>query len=102
MRNFLMESRSLDIEGIERINKQMSSRLNEIKSIGYRERLSTLLSAHKVLKHGLVILSFAIGCWGFYYLVVVHGDISKEYAFTGTVAGFLGLLTLYFRKQPKE
>lgn len=102
MRNFLMESRSLNIEGISRINKQMSSRLNEIKSIGYRDRLSTLLSAHKALKHGLVIFSFAVGCGFFYYIVVIHGDIPKEYAFTGTVAGFLGLLTIYFRKQPRE
>jgi len=102
MRNFLMESRNLDIKGIKTINEQMSSRLNAIKSIGYRDRLSSLFATHKVLKHGLVVLSFAVGCVVFYHAVVSYGEIPKEYAFTGTIAGFLGLLTLYFRRQPKE
>jgi len=102
MRNFLTVSRSLDLKGINSINKQMSSKLNAIKSVGFRDRLSTFLNAHGVLKHGLATVSLVIGCGVFYYIVVSYGDIPKEYVFTVTGAGFLSLLALYFRKQPKE
>lgn len=67
----------------------------------FRDHLSMFFSAHKFLKHGLVVSTVTIGCCVFYYMVVSYLEISKEYAFTGSVAIFLGFLTIYFTKQPR-
>lgn len=102
MRNFLVESRRLDLKGINNINEQMSSRLNEIKTIRFRDRLSTFFASHMIVKHGLFVSTLTIGCSFFYYLLVSQVEIQKEYAITVSVAIFLGLLTIYFRRPPKE
>jgi len=102
MRNFLVKSRSLDLKGINSINEEMSSRLDEIKTIRFRDRLSTFFSTHTVAKHGLFISTLSIGSCVFYAIAVTYLGISKNYSFGGSVAIFLGLLTIYFTKQPKE
>lgn len=68
----------------------------------FRERLSIFFSAHKILRDVLVLSTFIIGSCVFYYMAVGYLDIVKEYAFTGSVAIFIGLATIYFRRQPKE
>jgi len=104
MRNFHAESRSLDLQSINSANEEMSSRLGstERMKIGLRNRLIGFISSHKILKHTLFVSSLGVGCCLFYYFTVSHLGIQLEYAFTGSIAIFLGLLTIYFSKQPKE
>jgi len=104
MRNFLAESRSLNLEGINSLNKQMSSGLPTAESmkVGFRDRLLSFFGAHRILKHGVFALTVFVGCCVFYYTLVNYLQIVKEYALTVSVASFLGLVTIYFRRQPKE
>jgi len=74
---------------------------NEIISHGVRDSLSIFFSAHTILRHGLVASIIFIGCYAFYYIVVSYSEIPIEYAFSGSVAIFLGLVAMYFRR-PKE
>jgi len=105
MRNFLAQSRKFDLESLNTINEQMSSRLEDAEGtngIGLRDQLTNLFSAHKILKHGSFTITLGTACCIFYYMVVSYLGIQVEYAFTGSVAIFLGLLTIYFSKQPRE
>jgi hypothetical protein len=45
------------------------------------------------------VTSLTIGCVLFYYVVTSYVEIVKEYAFAGSVAIFVGLLTIYFTKR---
>lgn len=103
--NFHAKSRmNFNLKTINYVNEQMSSRLEstEKMEIGLRSGLTNFFSAHKIVKHELFVSVLTIGCCAFYYIVTTHLEIPKEYAFTGSVAIFLGLLTIYFRQQPKE
>jgi len=103
MMNFLAESRSLGLKGINRINEQMSKLPRKPSiSIGFRDHVSKFFTAHRILKHGIFVLTVFVGCCVFYYTLVNHLQIQKEYALTVSVAGFLGLVTIYFRREPKE
>lgn len=104
MRNFHGESRRFSLEGINKINEQMSSRLptTEKLKVGFRHGLSIFLNTHKILRHGLFVTSLLVGCFALYYLLIEQVEIQKEYAVTVSVAAFLALLEIYFRRQPKE
>lgn len=104
MRNFRAYSRNLDVESINILNKRMSANLPSTESIkiGFRDRLSMFFSTHKILKHGLFVSTLLIGCCVLYYMAVSHLGISRDYSFGGSVAIFLGILTIYSTKQSKE
>lgn len=102
MRNFLIESKSFSLESIDRINEQMSSKLNETYSMRFRDRLSMSFGAHKVLQHGLFGLTLLTVCCVFYYIAITYFQISRDVVFGSTIVVFVGLLTIYFRRQPKE
>jgi len=100
---FQRECTSLDLEKIKNLNQQLSclSKTERIE-VGLRKRLSTFFSSHKIVKHGVFISILALACCIFYYISVSLIMIAKEYAFGGSVAIFIGVLTIYFAKQPKE
>ena len=102
MRNFHVYSKNLDVESINILNKRMSDNLPSPTKIRFRDRLSDFFTAHKILKHGLFVSTLIIGCCILYYVAVSHLEILKEYAFGGSVAIFVGLLTIYFARQPRE
>lgn len=102
MVNFLAESRSLDLEGIKRINKQMSSKLDKTEYITFSSRLSNFFSAHKILKHVLFVSTVIVGCCVFYFMILNYVGISKEYVFVATITLLAAMLTIYFTRQPKE
>lgn len=95
---------AFSLESINKLNEQMSSRLpsRERMRTGRHHRLIDFLRIHKITRHALFTLSLIIGCCAFYYMAVGHLGVSKDYAFGGSVAIFVGLLTVYFAKQPKE
>lgn len=103
MRNFFSESKSLTMDSINKLNEQMRLRLEE-KGIkpSHRESLMNFFRIHRIVRHGFFVLTLTIGCSVFYYIAVGYLQIVKEYAFTGSVAIFLGLLTMYFARKPKE
>lgn len=74
----------------------------EIISHGFSDSLSIFFSAHTILKHGLVASIIFIMCCVFYYFVVSYLEIQKEYVLGVSGGIFIGLLTIYFRRQPKE
>ena len=104
MRNFLSVSKNLKIEDIITLNGQMSSRLlsTEPVKMGLLRRIWNYFGVHKILRHGLVVSAFAIGCCVFYYMIVTYVEISKEVVFGSTIVLFVGLITIYFRRHPKE
>lgn len=104
MRNFHAESRNFNLKTINHANEQMSLRLEtrEGKRIGLRDRVLNFFSVHYVLKHLVVVSTFAIVCCIFYYMAVSHLQISKEVVFGSTIVLFIGLTTIYFRRKPTE
>jgi len=101
---YLVASRKLTLEAINSLNEQMSSKLPTAESmkIGLSERLSTFFTVHRILKNGLFAFTLFTGCCFLYYVAVTHLQIPREYAFTGSIAVFIGLITIYFRRQTKE
>jgi hypothetical protein len=103
MRNLLYESDNLKLEDIISLNEQMSKLpTTEPLKIGFHNRLKNFLNAHKILKNVLVVSTFVVLCCVFYYLVVVYLEIAKEVVFGSTVVLFVGLITVYYRRQPRE
>ncbi len=100
MNNFFWEPFSL--ESIGKLNdglaKLSTTRWITIR-LGNRWRI---FDTHKILKHEVVISALAIFCFVFSYVMVVYVEIQKEYVFGGAIALFIGLLTIYFRRQPKD
>lgn len=108
MTNFLFEAKNLNLDGIQKINEQISTRLavKEIQILGQEhpslsEQLTTYLNTHRVTTNVLFVVSLIIGCMFFYYAVTTYLGIVKEYSFAGSVAIFVGLLTIYFTKRGK-
>jgi hypothetical protein len=103
MRNFTAPPIILSLEKINKLNEDSSGRLPNRKPIqvGLRGHLSIFLSTHRILKHGLIVFSFLIICVIFYYMVITFQWASKDYAFAGSIAVFIGLLTIYSAKQRK-
>jgi len=103
MRNFLHLSRNLKLEDIISLNEQMSKLpTTEPLRIGFRNRARNYLNVHKVLKNALVVSTFLVACCVFYYLVVTYIGIAKEVVFGSAVVLFVGFITVYYRRQPKE
>lgn len=104
MRYSHFASKSFDLEVVNNLNERMSTKLptTEEMKVGLHDRLSAYFGTHKIAKHGLFVASLLFGCCVFYYMAVTHLEISKDYAFGGGVAIFIGLTTIYFRRQPKE
>jgi len=74
----------------------------EIIPHGFLDRLSIFFSAHTILRHGLVASTIFIVCCAFSYITVSYFEIQKEYVLSISGVIFIGLLTIYFRRQPKE
>jgi len=103
MRNFLHLSQNLKLEDILSLNEQISKLpTTEPLRIGFRNRARDYLNVHKVLKNVLVVSTFLVVCCIFYYLVVTYIGIVKEVVFGSTVVLFVGFITVYYRRQPKE
>lgn len=103
MRNLLHSSQNLKLEDILSLNEQMSKLpTTEPLAIGFRNRAKNYLNVHKVLKNVLVVSTFLVVCCVFYYLVVTYMGIAKEVVFGSTVVLFVGFITLYYRRQPRE
>lgn len=95
----------LSLETINTVNKTAISvnlPTTEGREAGFLNRLSNYLRTHKVAKDGLFVSLLIAGCCVFYYLLVTYVGIIKEYAITVGVAVFIGLLTIYYRRQQKE
>jgi len=67
-------------------------------SIGFWDGLSIFFNAHRNVKDGLVGSLIFIGCGVFCYILISGFEIQKEYAVGASVAGFIGLLAIYFRR----
>jgi hypothetical protein len=94
---------NLSVDTIKRLNTQMVEILpnREPLKMGMRNRLSNFLIVHKTMRDGLaVILSSAVAI-AFYSLAIYFQWASRDYAFAGSVAIFIGLLTIYFTKLRK-
>ncbi|MGD0979556.1 MAG: hypothetical protein ABR962_10515 [Candidatus Bathyarchaeia archaeon] len=95
--NFLQMSRNLKLEDIVSINTQMSSLpTTEPKTLGVRSRIKNYLNLHRIVKDAMMVSSFLVGCIISAYVLVTYVGISKDYAFGGAVAVFVGLLTVYY------
>lgn len=103
MYNFLYSPQGLSIEVLKEVNGQMTERLpnDEPFQKGRISRISTYVQTHKVVKHFIFILGFGVICVSLGYLGVTYLGIVKEYAWTGAIALFVGLLIVYFSRQPK-
>ena len=104
MRYSHLASKSFNLEVINNLNERMSTKLSttETLKVGLTHRLKNFLTAHKFIQHVLVISTLFIVSCVFFYVAVVSVGITKDYAFAGSVAGFIGLLTIYFTKLSKE
>lgn len=97
-------SKSFNLEVINNLNERMSTKLPTTKTLKKEplHRFKNFFTAHKVIKHGLVVSTLFIVSCVFFYVAVVSVEITKDYAFAGSVAIFIGLLTIYFTKLSKE
>lgn len=104
MYNFLYSPQGLSIERLKEINGQMAERLlnEEPFHKGRISRISTYVQTHKVVKHTIFILGFVVICISLGYLGATYLGIVKEYVWTGAIALFVGLLIVYFSRQPKS
>jgi uncharacterized paraquat-inducible protein A len=95
--NFLQLSRNLKLADIFSINSQMSSLpTTEPKTLRVRNRVKDYLNAHKIVKDAMMVSSFLVGCIVSAYMLVTYIGISRDYAFGGAVAVFVGLFTVYY------
>ena len=95
---------STNTSKIKTINKTLESKYDKSEPTPTKaEKLLKKFRQHtnKITVHGLVIVAFIILCIAFYILVVNNSWASKDYAFGGSIALFIGLLTIYFTKKPK-
>jgi hypothetical protein len=104
MYNFLYSPQRLSIERLKEINGQMAERLPNEEPFhkGRISRISTYVQTHKVVKHTIFILGFVVICVSLGYLGATYLGIVKEYVWTGAIALFVGLLIVYFSRQPKS
>ena len=104
MYNFLNIPHDFSIERLNEINGQMSQRLPNEEPL-HKRRISRTLAyvqTHKLAKHSIFILVFVAACSSLGYLAVTYLGIAREYVWTGTIALFVGLLIVYFQRQPKS
>jgi hypothetical protein len=104
MRYSYFASKSFNLEVINNLNERMSTKLptTEALKVGTMYRLKDFFTAHKVIKHGLVVSVISIVSCVLFYVAFVSVGITKDYSFAGSVAVFIGLLTIYFTKLSKE
>jgi hypothetical protein len=103
MYNFLYSSKNLSIEYLNEVNKQMAERLpnREPLKARYSSKIWIYMQAHKAAKHSAFVLGFVAICSSLGYIAVTYFGIVKEYVWTGCIALFVGLLIVYFQRQPK-
>jgi hypothetical protein len=103
MRNLLYLSKNLKLEDLLTLNEQMSKLpTTESLKIGFGDRMKNYFNAHKIMKDAVFVSTFLVVCSVFYYLAVTYIVITKEVAFGGAVALFVGFITVYFRRQSKQ
>lgn len=107
MYNFLSFSKALSINNINELNDQMSKTEGTILPKreplrkGYLARVSMFLETRRILKHSFAILGFFVICVVLGHVGITYFGIAKEYAWTGSIALFVGLFATYFSRQPK-
>ena len=103
----------ISAEDLEKVALALSSRdvikledafaklpLNEEKTkLSNVERLTNFFNTHRILTNTLFVVIVIFSCAFFYYIVTVYGGISKDFAFGGIVAIFVGALTIYFTRR---
>lgn len=94
---------NLSVDAIKTLNTQMSEGLpnREPLKMGMKNRLYGFLVVHKTLRDGLVVVLSSAVAVVFYSLAIYFQWASRDYAFAGCVAVFIGLLTIYFTKLRK-
>lgn len=94
----------LTLEGIDKLNTQMSQDLptTEQLKVGFSEKWRRFFTTHRIFRHSLVMAGFVVICimLGYVGLVYVEG-LPMEGVWVGSIALFVGLASIYFRKQPK-
>jgi len=104
MYNFVHLSHDSPIERLKEINGQMFQKLPNKEPL-HKRRISRTLAyvqTNKLAKHSIFILVFVAACSSLGYLAVTYLGIAREYVWTGTIALFVGLLIVYFQRQPKS
>jgi hypothetical protein len=102
MRNLFYQSKNLKLDDIIALNEQMAKLPSrEPLKVGYRNRIANYMNVHRVQKNVLLVSAFALVSCVFYYLTVTYVGIAKEVVFPSTVVLFVGLITVYYRRQPK-
>jgi len=106
MSDLLYYSLNLSIEGIIKTNDEISVQIKEVQTLGghpsFSERITESISTHRLMTSIFFVTMVTVGCIFFFYAVTTYVGIVKEYAFGGSVAIFIGLLTIYFTKRGKE
>lgn len=95
---------STNTSKIKAINKTLESKYDKSEpKPTITEKFFKKFRQHtsKITVHGLVIAAVIILCIAFYIMVVNNSWASKDVAFAGSIALFIGLLTIYFAKKPK-
>jgi hypothetical protein len=88
MMDFLAKLRSLNLEGINFVNQEMST-LPSPKTAAVDNRstledqIKDMSNAHRTMTNLFFIFSLVAGCIVFYWLVTSYVGIIKEYAFAG-------------------
>ena len=103
IRDFLAYSMNLSIEGIIKTNEEISMKIKEVQTLGghpsFSERVTELINTHRLMTGIFFVTTVTVGCIFFFYAMVTYVGIVKEYAFGGSIAIFIGLLTIYFTKR---
>jgi len=97
-------SDNLTLENLRAVNEQISQQIPERRppKVKLRQRISSFLEAHKIVKHtialgGLALICIVIGC-----VVVIYGGISIEAAFTTLGFAFVTFAGVYLSRQRRE
>lgn len=105
LREIALAIYSLDPVRLTEVNKTLETESNykesTIKS-GESERIGDkirrFLRTHGSTKDALAVCSFIMGSAAFYYFIINFSTIQKEYVFGASVAAFIGLVGIYFRR----
>ena len=95
LEEFALAVLSINPSEIEAMNERLESE-SSYKKVKPPPRKIEILT--KRLREYTFVFTLTIGCCIFYYMVVNYLGISTEYALTASVAIFLGLLAIYFKK----
>jgi hypothetical protein len=101
----------VNMEDLEKIAVAVSSRnsskleeafsqltLTEGKTVelSLYKRMENFFGTHRILSNTIFVIVLVSSCIIFYSAVTVYVGIAKDYAFAGSIALFVGILTLYF------